>query len=117
MRRGRLLDPAPALFHHLLCPRCATPLAIVGVTEAARLEQYALVITSAARTLSAPLQRYQPGATIPAYLKLRAADRSIDHVLLIWPEYQAALLTAEEFAEVGPALQALHRCLLLARLY
>ena len=117
MRRRRLLDPAPALFRHLLCPRCAAPLAVVGASEAALLEQYALVISSAARTLSARLQRYQPGATIPAYLQVRAADRSIDHVLLVWPEYQAARLTTAEFAEVGPALQALHRCLPLARLY
>lgn len=117
MRSRRLLEPAEPLFSHMLCPRCATPLAIVGSCSAALLAQYTVAIGSAARTLSARLQIYQPGATIPAYLVLRRADGPAEQVRLVWPEYHAAILTPEAFAEVGPALQALHRCIRLARLY
>lgn len=117
MRRRRLLDPVPPLFNHMPCPRCATPLAIVGTTDTALLERYTFLISSAARVLSARIQRYQPGTTIPAYLIVRAADASVEHVRLVWPEYHATILTTEAFAGVRPALQALHRCLPLARLY
>lgn len=117
MRKHRLFEPPQPLFQPMLCPRCGTPLALVGSGPAALLEPYTTTISSAARTLSARLARYQSGATIPAYLLVRAADRSVAYVALVWPEYQAARLSVEDFAAVRPALQALHRCLRLARLY
>lgn len=112
----RLLDSPEPLFEQMRCPRCGTPLALVGHSSAALLDSYTIAISSAARILSAQLQRYQPGATIPAYLIVRAADSTIDHVRLVWPEHHATRLTAESFAEVQPALQAIHRCIPLARL-
>lgn len=106
------------LFQSLNCPRCGTPLAVVAETARPGLEPQAIAIRSYARTLSAQLQLYQPGVTIPAYVVLRPrAAAPIEEVHLVWPEYHASVLTAESFAHVGPALLDLHRCLPLVRLY
>lgn len=117
MRPRRLLDPAGPPFSHMLCPRCATPLAIVGSCSTLLLAQYTVAISSAARTLSARLQIYQPGTTIPAYLVVHSAEGVAERVELVWPEYHESTLTPQAFGEVRPALQALHRCIPLARLY
>lgn len=105
-------------FHSMHCPRCGTPLALFGETTEEQLEERTIAISYIARALSARLQIYQPGATIPAYLEVRdAALPIVDRVLLVWPEEHASVLAPADWQNVRPLLQRLHRCVPLARLY
>lgn len=105
------------LFDYLGCPRCATPLAIIGETHHFALDRHTRVIGAFASIVSKRLQMFQPGATIPAYLLLKDATSPAEYAHLVWPPHDAAVISAEAWAEVGPALLALHRCLPLPRLH
>ena len=68
--------------------------------------------------LSARLQQWQPGATIPAYLEVRdPVLHEIMEVVLVWPPEHHSVLTTDDWANVRPLLQRLHRCVPLERLY
>lgn len=103
----------------MLCPRCGTPLALVAAAiDAPTIEHATVAMSRRALELSERLQHFQPGATIPAYVLVRtASDLSLDHVLLVWPEHHRSMLTPEDWANVPPLLQQLHRCIPLVRLY
>jgi hypothetical protein len=62
------------------------------------------------------LQLYRSGETVPAYLVVHDAPAA-DRVLLVWPPEHRSILSTEDFRNVRPLLQQLHRCLTLPRLF
>jgi len=102
----------------MVCPRCGTPLALVADSDEWSVEQRSDALSTAARILSARLQLYRADETVPAYLVVREAPGAPpERVLLVWPPEHRSILSAEDFGNVRPLLQRLHRCLTLPRLY
>lgn len=119
MSNGELpFDSGGVSVHPIVCRRCGTPLALVAESDEWSIEQRSEALSSAARALSARLQLYRAGETVPAYLVVRDTPTTpADRVLLVWPVEHHSVLSAEDFANVRSLLQRLHRCLTLPRLY
>lgn len=100
----------------IACRRCGTPLALVAESDEWSVEQRSDILSMAARTLSARLQLYRSGETVPAYLVVHDAPAD-GRVLLVWPPEHRSILNGEEFRNVRSLLQRLHRCLTLPRLF
>ncbi len=102
----------------IMCRRCGTPLALVANSDEWSVEHHSDALSSAARLLSSRLQLYRSGESVPGYLVVQEKPSGPpERVLLVWPPEHRSILSAEDFRNVRPLLQRLHRCLTLPRIY
>lgn len=107
-----------SVYRSMPCPRCGTPLAIIGDADRDQVATASDAISQVAAALTARLQQWQPRATIPAYVEVRERGlHEIVQIVLAWPPEHHSVLTPDDWANVRPLLQQLHRCVPLARLY
>lgn len=99
------------VYRSLVCPRCGTPLALVGVTATARYFDAAVELRRHVQALLDDLHRHQPRAAMAAYLLIRDnGTEAAAHLRQVWPAEPSRTVTPSEWAKVRHALQQRHQC-------